>query len=212
MEFIKAEETSTFVRYQARMNGITVSYDEWRNSMVNDSASSRLSFVNALRECDFDAFFFEMKPVTKSTKDAQFEFVLLDAGDGLNFEDAQPETFEDNLPVGGTETAYVFDNLGGDAVLVAPSRPADNNFSPFIHLAAFCRSADEQTVLETWRLAIEAYATELDNSSDDDTLWLFTDGRSVGWLHFRIQKTPKYIKHGPYKPGRKRTGKRRRIK
>lgn len=88
----------------------------WRND-----APFRSSFIRLLAATPYDAFLWETPPVTRTTVERGFEFVLVDSpalaalGPDPN---AFASHFDDAGPAAG---AVTFVNLGGDAVLVAPT-------------------------------------------------------------------------------------------
>ncbi len=86
-----------------------------------------------------------------------------------------------------------FRNLGGDAILIAPSC-ADSSCS-YPHLAAFLRKAPDQQVRKLWRSVGQAVCGAL----SDQPIWISTSGLGVAWLHIRLDSSPKYYQHQPYK-------------
>jgi hypothetical protein len=88
-----------------------------------------------------------------------------------------------------------FSNLGGDAVLVVPWAAAGLAYPD---LASFLRTAPESQKRELWRQVGSSVATRL----SDRELWLNTAGGGVAWLHVRLDSTPKYYHHQPYRRGR----------
>jgi hypothetical protein len=85
-----------------------------------------------------------------------------------------------------------FDNLGGDARLIAPC-PLEPS-SACTHLAAFLRQAPADAVVELWRSVSEAVSSSL----SDQPLWVSTCGLGVYWLHVRLDSFPKYYRYAPY--------------
>jgi hypothetical protein len=63
------------------------------------------------------------------------------------------------------------------------------------------RGAPEEQQLELWRQVGEQVAENLQTyvKSDEQPLWLSTDGSGVPWLHVRLDSKPKYIKHLEYR-------------
>ena len=91
--------------------------------------------------------------------------------------------------------ALVSENLGGDALLIAPSPVGPPEAYP--HLAAFLRLAPEAQVRSLWRHAAGALRENL----GDDPRWLSTSGLGVAWLHLRLDRSPKYYQFEPYRAG-----------
>ena len=86
-----------------------------------------------------------------------------------------------------------FENLGKDAVLVAPSPRAP--LSAYPHLAAFVRNAPESQKQALWQRVGET----LERCLSQRPLWLSTSGLGVYWLHVRLDSYPKYYTHRPYR-------------
>lgn len=157
-------------------------------------------FRGTLQYCEFDAFFWECRPVSAQTLDDPFEFVLLDANSG--FRAASSTDFREHLNHARGQLATVFPNLGGDADLVVPTHHPDTKKASYGHLAKFTREAPEEQQVELWRMAACAVLNTL-NTDSGSVLWVNTDGRGVPWVHVRLDAHPKYIKHHPYlrRPG-----------
>ncbi len=86
-----------------------------------------------------------------------------------------------------------FRNLGGDAILIAPS--CEDSSCCYPHLAAFLRKAPDQQVRKLWRSVGQAVCGAL----SDQPIWISTSGLGVAWLHIRLDSSPKYYQHQPYK-------------
>ena len=148
------------------------------------------TFFNAsLAESDISAFRWETPPVTTTTVQRPFEFVLLDAP-GLDRR-VDELAFRDHFT---TDASVVrFANLRGDAELIVPcpAGPVEH----YGHLASFVRSAPPEQCDELWRTVGEAVKSRL----SDMPLWLSTAGMGVAWLHIRIDSGPKYYGYTPYR-------------
>ena len=152
----------------------------------------RIFYNDLLAHAPFDAFFWELPPVTLATCQREFEFVLVDApmlkevtADNRAF--AQYWT-EDALAV------VEFPNMGRDALLIAPC-PIHQDLSSYSHLAAFCRTAPTDQKDEFWRRVGESITRYLSESE----MWISTSGLGVYWLHVRLDSYPKYYTYEPYK-------------
>jgi hypothetical protein len=86
-----------------------------------------------------------------------------------------------------------FRNLGGDAILVAPS--PDESARTYPHLGAFLQQAPAKKIRELWRSVGRAVCDGL----SEQPLWLSTSGLGIAWLHIRLDSFPKYYQHQPYK-------------
>ncbi len=87
-----------------------------------------------------------------------------------------------------------FDNLGHDAVLVAPVGAVPEGCA---HLASWCRTAPEAEQHALWKAVGRAVLAWWERTPDP--LWLSTSGLGVPWLHVRLNRRPKYITHRPYR-------------
>ena len=135
------------------------------------------------------ACFWECPPLTRSALDEPFECVLVNAPT-LATIDADDRTFARYFDPGSA--ACSFSNLGGDATLVAPTPGAGVDCS---HLLAYCRTAPPDAQAELWRKV----AAVLQEQLDDEPCWLSTSGLGVAWLHVRLDHSPKYYQHQPYR-------------
>ena len=94
-----------------------VSYADVIHQWQNDSGF-RTFFIGLLVDSPFSAFRWETPPITTTTANRPFEFVLLDSPDLASEPDstAFAEYFNAMIPGGVVE----FPNLGRDAVMVVP--------------------------------------------------------------------------------------------
>lgn len=108
---------------------------------------------------------------------------------------ADPSPFAPQLARGGE--VVDFDNLGGDAHLIVP---APRGQAAWPHLAAFARSAPAALQLALWRRVGACWRAALAEAPAAPR-WVSTAGLGVPWLHVRIDRRPKYYRHGPYRAG-----------
>ena len=150
-------------------------------------------FTSLLADAPFSAYFWETPPVTKAVIDQIFEFVLVDSPQ-LATVRPNPNAFEDYFrSVREDEGVVTFENLGKDAVLVAPSPRAP--LSAYPHLAAFVRNAPDSQKHALWRQVGET----LEGCLSQRPIWVSTSGLGVYWLHVRLDSYPKYYTHRPYR-------------
>ena len=109
--------------------------------------SSAKFFAKLLGESPFEAFCWEMPPVTGQTLDQPFEGVLVSAP-ALERR-ADPVPFQAHFDAAPRAEAITFANLGGDAVLVAPTPRAEAGC--YVHLARFLREAPRPQVGAFWQ-------------------------------------------------------------
>ncbi len=153
-------------------------------------AACRTCFMQALTEMPFIAFRWEMPPLTRDSLDQPFECVVTDSPELVVPADARP--FSAQLAGAADADVMVFDNLGGDAVLVVPCAVAGD--AAYAHLASFCRQAPASQQHHLWAEAGAQMTALLGRRP----LWLNTAGGGVAWLHVRIDQRPKYYVHAPY--------------
>lgn len=95
-----------------------------------------------------------------------------------------------------------FHNLCRDAVLMAPCQSSKSTMC-YGHLAAFLRGAPTEQKAQLWQTLGALLQKMLQGGKSQAPIcWVSTDGRSVPWLHVRIDSRPKYIKHSPYRKER----------
>jgi len=158
-------------------------------------ADFRDFFLAVLADAPFPAFRWETPPITAATAHRPFEFVLLDSP-GLAAR-PHPGAFAGPFQSAGAgEEVIAFANLGRDATLVVP-RPAASP-AAYGHLAAFVRGAPESQRHALWVIVGKVMERRL----GPEPVWLSTAGAGVPWLHVRLDDTPKYYGHRPYRvPG-----------
>jgi hypothetical protein len=157
------------------------------------SAQFRSFFCQTLRDCPFTAYFWETPPITTDTVAREFECVVIESlalagvpADLRSFA-GQFRSASDDAPV------VAFDNLGGDAYLIAPCPRAAIETYP--HLGAFVRAAAKEQQHALWR----AVGTEIERRLDTNRLWVSTAGLGVYWLHIRLDSYPKYYNYAMYR-------------
>jgi hypothetical protein len=140
---------------------------------------------------DCDACYWELPPLTTTTMDDDAEFVLLDAPTLARLT-PEPEVFASHFQPRPDDGIAVFQNLGGDAVLVVPCPPESGDGYP--HLTAFLRRAPPEQVRALWQSTAGTLLARLDARP----IWLNTAGLGVAWLHVRLDSWPKYYRYAPY--------------
>ena len=151
-------------------------------------------YTSVIAGCDVPAFFWEHPPLDTRSIDHGAEFVLIEAP-ALEGLDPEPGPFEPRFAQDPDADVVVFENLGGDALLIAPCPVGPPEAYP--HLAAFLRLAPEAQVRSLWRHAAGALHRNLGR----DPRWLSTSGLGVSWLHLRLDRSPKYYQFEPYRVG-----------
>lgn len=168
--------------------GRTLTFDDvvrgWR-----EREDFRLFWCSSLRNAPFDAYAWECPPVTANTLSRGFDCVFV-ASPLLARMPADSQAFAEHFRP--DQSVATFANLGGDAVLVAPS-PADggDNYS---HLASFVATAPASRQDALWKAVGEACNRRIGTKP----VWISTAGLGVAWLHVRLDDRPKYYRHTPY--------------
>jgi hypothetical protein len=169
-----------------------LSYSDVIHSWQSD-AGFRTYFTSLLANAPFEAFLWEVRAVTTQTLDREFEFVIVDCA-ALYGVQADPVPFGKHIESGTHgDTAVVFPNLAGDALLIAPC--AGEPRSAYPHMAAFVRNATERQQHALW----ERVGAALERRIGEKPTWLSTSGLGVYWLHVRLDSYPKYYSYRPYR-------------
>jgi len=159
-----------------------------------DDGSFRAFWVDALRSVPFEAYAWETPPLTRRNLSRAFECVFVDHP-ALARTTADPAPFSEFLRADTDAATATFENLGGDALLVAPHPKADH--SAYSHLAVFARHAPAEQACALWIAVAEALEARL----GERPCWLSTAGMGVFWLHVRLDARPKYYRYQPYARG-----------
>lgn len=163
------------------------SLDLWQHN-----ESFRSFFISLLADAPFSAYRWETPPVTLSTVNREFEFVLLDSPSLVQPPDK--ETFASYFTTAESDTGIVvFENLGKDALLVVPIPQTDD--SAYAHIAAFTRNGPAPQVHALWQIVGQTMQQRISNQP----IWLSTEGSGVSWLHIRFDSRPKYYGFSPYR-------------
>jgi hypothetical protein len=155
-------------------------------------ASFRAALLSWLADEPFRAFFWELPPLSRQRVREPFEFVVSDAP-GLERVVADASPFREPLGAADGDGIAEFENLGGDAWLVAPEPRGEQ--APYAHLASFVRGAPEAQRHALLQRTAQATLLRL----SERPLWISTSGLGVYWLHVRLDSWPKYYQYGPYK-------------
>ena len=153
--------------------------------------SFREFFISLLADTSMPAYFWETPPISQSTVNRGFEFVLIDSPKLADIE-PDPSDFNEHFKSADREVVS-FPNLGNDALLVVPC--PITNIPNSTHLANFIRQAPESQQHLLW----QTVGRELQQSLNDRSVWVNTSGLGVHWLHVRLDSSPKYYDYKPYK-------------
>jgi len=168
-------------------------------NLMYNSKEFRSLFVKELRDVSFEAYFFEMPPVTADDFESKdFEFVLVDSPVLAGNTNADTKTFQEHFT--SECTVVTFPNISNDATLIAPCPLHDNsktNLSHYTHLASFLRHGNEMQVEELWRRVASAVSQRV-REGGGNRFWVSTSGLGVDWLHMRLDSRPKYYTFTEY--------------
>lgn len=171
-------------------NDDRVTYSEVIKLWQHDN-SFREFFISVLADAPLTAYFWETPPVTESTINKEFEFVLIDSP---ALADIEPDPTDFNKYFeSATEEVVTFPNLGNDALLVVPCPITDMPEST--HLANFVRDAPQSQQHLLW----QTVGLSLHSRLNEQPIWVSTSGLGVHWLHVRLDSIPKYYTYKPYK-------------
>jgi hypothetical protein len=160
-------------------------------ALWGDNPAFRSYFNQLLASSEYKAFRWETPALTDATQHLPFEFVLLNTPQ-FQSRRTDSHTFATHFTVDGAGVK-TFCNLGGDAKLIVPSPRCSHD--AYGHLAAFVRHAPAAQASALWATV----ADEVSSRVTSTPLWLSTAGGGVAWLHVRIDSSPKYYGHLPYK-------------
>jgi hypothetical protein len=152
--------------------------------------SLRTVLTETLRRSPYAAFAWEAPALSAATADRDAVFAIIDSP-SLARVDPDPSPFASQLAE--CDRVATFANLGGDAVLIAPSPRVAPGAT---HLAAFVRSAPADVIDDLWSAVGRAVARR--RAAKPEPLWISTAGLGVSWLHVRLDDRPKYYRHRPF--------------
>ena len=148
----------------------------------------REMFIKTMQQSTFAGYYFQMPGVTANTKDSvPFQYVLLQT----NFGNTQPDPFMFRAYF-KRSTFAVFPSLTGNTTLIAPRPKYQLNYLDLKH---FVDGAPMGDVHSFWQLVSFTFI----NSLGTRRLWLNTHGKSVPWLHMRIDLQSNHILYKPFK-------------
>ncbi len=168
--------------------GRKLDFEETWNAWRSDE-SFRAFWIASLGEVPFDAYCWECPPVSDGNRSRPFECVLI-ASPSLSRMGTDPDAFAEHFRP--DREVVTFNNLGGDAMLVAPCPEGQGDFA---HIASFTANASAARQDALWRAVGEAMVARI----GPRPLWLSTAGHGVAWLHVRLDSSPKYYRHAAYR-------------
>jgi len=190
-ELTNEEIQNRFTRHRIHIDSRPMSFkttiDAWKNDEV-----FRTFCTQALANSTFDGFRWETPALTTDTAEAPFEFVLVNSPFFCKRK-TDSRTFAKKFQAGKGKDVITFANLRGDANMVVPT--PQTKVDAYGHFASFVRQAPESQVDSLWQIVGETVSSMI----SETPIWLSTAGGGVAWLHVRIDSTPKYYNHDPYR-------------
>jgi len=185
-------EESRVLRFRLRRDGEPMSWSDVVDRWQTDP-SFRGFFISVLADAPFPAYFWETPPVTRTTIDRVFEFVLVDS-QSLAGVHTDQQAFANHFATAQPgESVIEFANLGGDATLVVPC-PGEP-LSAYSQISTFARQAPDDQQHQLWSMVGATFERRLGAQA----IWLNTSGLGIYWLHIRLDSSPKYYTHEPYR-------------
>lgn len=189
---ITQQNDDRVLRFKLLRDGRPLSWFKVVERWQNDQ-SFRCFFISILIDAPFSAYFWEAPPITSTTLDRQFEFVLVDSQQ-LARVHSDPNAFANQFASAQPGTSVIeFSNLGSDARLVVPCPCGP--LSAYSQIATFARRAPDEQQHQLWK----SVGAALERLIGTQPVWLSTSGLGIYWLHIRLDSTPKYYTHEPYR-------------
>jgi len=185
----KLDSSKQNTTFRVRENDSVMSNRDYLELLIN-SNTFRQFYNDFLSSTEYDAFFWENKPMMENNLDDEYECNIVNS-DFLAAVSPDAETFRQYFDV--SKNVVTFPNLANDAELIVPCPKKDN--ASYTHIGNFVRNADETQIDDLWRIT----GIETLQSIDSKPKWLSTSGLGVFWLHIRIDTIPKYYQTTKYK-------------
>lgn len=122
-----------------------LSFGDFLN-LVKSSSEFREFFIHYLSSTAYQAYRWETPALSKSTLGQNFQFVVIDSPYLLA--DPYLVSFSIQFLSSDPDSIAEFENLGGDATLLAPC--PENQDIDYSHLAAFVRNAPMSLQYQLW--------------------------------------------------------------
>lgn len=183
------DSTNQNVKFGIHEDGNRISNQHFLE-FLRDSQSFRNFYNSFLADSDYDAFFWENKPMTDQNLGEDYECNILNS-DFLASRSPDSKTFSQYFDK--NKKVVTFPNLGNDAELIVPCPKKEN--SCYTHIGSFVRKADDDQIDDFWKIT----GRETLKAIDSKPKWLSTSGLGVFWLHARIDTIPKYYQTKEYK-------------
>ena len=189
---VKQLHEGRVLRYQLLFDDKPLTWSDVVSRWQNDR-TFLCFFESILADAPFPAYFWETPPITSTTLNRDFEFVLVDS-EQLAGVAADQRAFANHFASAQTGASVVqFSNISGDATLVVPCPCGP--LSAYAQISTFARGAPDEQQHQLWTLV----GATLKRRLGKQPVWLSTSGLGVYWLHIRLDSAPKYYTHEPYR-------------
>lgn len=202
----KPQERRSVYLYKAfDENDHPITVHQWLRTMNGPTAAENAMAITEIMETvEFDQVYFECPAMSHATsKENQFEFVLIDAPEIVKFVNSRAgqrsmDSFRDIFAGNTRGMALSFMNISKESWLVAPRKDPEREQRTYTHLKPFAEGANENEIVALWGELCRKL-NELMEEDKQRSYYLSTNGLSVAWLHIRIDETPKYYNYQKYR-------------
>ena len=175
-----------------------LSFRVFLDRLASEESDLIIAFTETLKISEFKAFFLEFPPLSLRTLNSKVpEFVLVKSNE-LLLSNADPSPFANYLNSCNNTAVTSFPNLRGDAYLIVPCPHNGISNQSYAHISKFVREIPAEQVNKLWQTVATQTLTRI-QAAPEKALWVSTSGLGVSWLHVRLDSTPKYYNHHPYK-------------
>jgi len=195
-KIIKTNISQNIIKYQFfKDDANQLTSIEFINFLKEFGEEFRSFLTNANRELG-SAYLWECHPISQSTINQPFEFVIIKSGE-LNNITQNYASFWEHIKKSisdGNNDVCSFLSLGRDANLVVPIPREGKDYK---NLAEFVSNSSIRQWKTFWKEVGNKLLAELEKN--DDPKWLSTHGLGVPYLHVRIDTRPKYYSFQEYR-------------
>jgi hypothetical protein len=188
---IRTIETDSISKVKFKVGSKDLKVSEVFN-LLSNSEAFRGFFSESLTSNSFEAFFWEVPPITNDSFGNPFEYTQISAPILIGIEE-NPGPFSSQFASNQPSKIISFDNLGRDSFLIVPS--PISKAKCYAHLALFLENAPADQVQLLWKSVADSIILRKSSSP----IWLSTAGLGVSWIHLRLDSRPKYFRYQPYK-------------
>ena len=152
-----------------------------------------VDWINCIINVESEGVFLEFGRICQNSLQEQLVFSLTSTNDFIHRKCSYSSFKENFTSDNSTKHTYVFPNFGRDAMLITP-KPKKNEYGldeAYTHLKKFVQKCHVEEAIDLWR-TIGQQVQRLIKSGNN--VYISTDGRSVPWLHIRLDFQPKYYK------------------